>query len=86
MADVAFREDRGLAWYDSSDVARRGFCRHCGSGLFWHRKGAPRMAITAGSLDQPTGLKVVKHIFVDDKADYLEITDGLPQLTGSQAN
>ena len=44
------------------------------------------MAITAGSLDQPTGLKVVKHIFVDDKADYLEITDGLPQLTGSQAN
>ena len=85
VADVAFKEDRGLAWYDSSGVARRGFCRHCGSGLFWHRKGAPRMAITAGSLDQPTGLKVVKHIFVDDKADYLEITDGLPQLTGSQS-
>ena len=41
---------------------RRGFCRHCGSGLFWHRTGALRMAVAAGSLDQPTGLKVVQHM------------------------
>jgi hypothetical protein len=85
LAEMTINEAGGLAWYDSSAKARRGFCRHCGSALFWHRAGALRMAIAAGSLDQPTGLKVVQHIYVDDKADYEEIADGLPQLTGSQS-
>jgi len=31
-------------------------------------------------LDLPTGLGVSKHIFVKDKGDYYEITDGLPQI------
>ena len=39
-------------------------------------------AIAAGSLDQPTGLKLTSHIFVDDKSDYYEIDDGLPQFAG----
>jgi hypothetical protein len=28
----------------------------------------------------PTGLEVAKHIFVNDKGDYYEITDGAPQI------
>ena len=84
VAEVVIADDSALAWYQSSAKARRGFCRHCGSALFWHRVGAPRMAVAAGSLDQPTGLKIVQHIYVEDKADYETITDGLPQLTGSQ--
>jgi hypothetical protein len=85
VAEVAIQDGGGLAWYESSASARRAFCRHCGSALFWHRAGAARMAIAAGSLDQPTGLKIARHIYVDDKADYYEIADGLPQLSGSQS-
>jgi hypothetical protein len=33
----------------------------------------------AGTLDPPTELKLQQHIFVADKSDYYEITDGAPQ-------
>ena len=49
-----------LEWYESSDTARRGFCRRCGSSLFWQQKGRDNISIFAGTLDQPTGLRTVK--------------------------
>ncbi len=76
-------EERGLAWYASSDKARRGFCRECGSSLFWKPVAKSYVAVSAGSFDQPSGLKLTSHIFVDDKPDFYEITDGLPQSGGS---
>ena len=76
-------EQRGLAWYQSSDTARRGFCRECGASLFWDPMPKDYIAVSAGSLDQPTGLKLTKHIFVEDKPDFYEITDGLPQYKAS---
>lgn len=69
-----------LKWYQSSEHARRGFCRICGSSLFWEPIGSGRVSIAAGSLNKPTGLRTVRHIFVADKADFYEITDGLEQL------
>jgi len=75
-----------LAWYRSSARARRGFCRQCGSSLFWEPIDTGRVSIAAGSLDSPTGLRTVRHIFVHDKGDYYEIADGLEQLSGSMVN
>ena len=69
-----------LKWYQSSERARRGFCRVCGSSLFWEPIGTGRVSIAAGSLNKPTGLRTIRHIFVADKADFYEITDGLEQL------
>ena len=80
-ADFILAKDRGLRWYRSSDFAKRGFCGECGSVLFWD-DGGDEISINAGGLDQPTGLAVTKHIFVDDKADYYDIKDGLPQFAG----
>ncbi len=76
---LTFLEQRGLAWYASSETARRGFCRDCGSSLFWDPGDRDYVAIAAGSLDQPSGLKLVAHVFTASKADYYEITDGLEQ-------
>ena len=71
-----------LQWYASSPSARRGFCRHCGSNLFWDPIGEPRMSVLAGSLDPPTGLHEMGHIFVAEAGDYYRIADGLPQSDG----
>ncbi|MEO0342776.1 MAG: GFA family protein [Pseudomonadota bacterium] len=70
----------GLKWYRSSENAERGFCKKCGSSLFWRRNGEGTTSVCSGTLDDPTGLKTSKHIFVADKGDYYEIADGLPQL------
>ena len=78
-------EARGLAWYRSSTAARRGFCRECGASLFWDADKQGYVAVAAGSIDRPTGLKTVRHIFVEDKPDFYEISDGLEQISGGQA-
>ena len=80
-ADLTLIEDLGLTWYRSSPKARRGFCGECGSALFWDA-GGDDISINVGSLDQPTGLRIKDHIFVDDKGDYYDIDDGLPQFAG----
>jgi hypothetical protein len=75
-----------LRWYQSSGLAKRGFCDICGSNLFWKPTGDSRMCIWAGSLNSPTGLKAVAHIFVDEKGDYYNLNDELPQYKdGTQA-
>ncbi len=71
-----------LAWYSATPKAERGFCRRCGVHLFWERVGSDRISILMGCLDDPTGLKLESHIFVGEKGDYYQITDGVPQLTG----
>ncbi len=75
--------EAGVGWFRSSDLVRRGFCRNCGSALFWQADKHPdhghRIAIAAGAIDAPTGLALKEHIFVADKGDYYTITDGLPQ-------
>jgi hypothetical protein len=79
-SDLTFATDETLAWYQSSPGARRGFCSRCGSSLFWERNDADRIDILAGTLDQPTGLNMTDHIYVADKGDYYDISDGLPMF------
>ena len=70
-----------VSWFRSSDTARRGFCPRCGSNLFWDGPGE-NLSILAGALENPTGLKLIGHIYCADKGDYYEITDDLPQSPG----
>ncbi len=72
-----------LQWFrsvtDETPDVHRGFCRKCGASLFWDPKGKPRISIAAGALDEPTGLATTGHVWVSQKGDYYEITDGLIQ-------
>jgi len=76
-------EDTGLRWYGSSSGVRRGFCGTCGASVFWERVEGPDISIAAGTLDGPTGLATVGHIFVTDAGDYYAIADDLPRFAGS---
>lgn len=74
-----------LRWFESSPGIRRGFCGRCGSSLFWEDPGVPSVSIMAGTLDQPSGLSTLRHIYVADKGDYHQIADGLPQFQKSKS-
>ncbi|MEX2648409.1 MAG: GFA family protein [Alphaproteobacteria bacterium] len=77
--------DGGLAWYMSSTIAKRGFCRMCGSSLFWERLGADTISIAAGTLDGPTGLKTTRQIFAapEHRGDYYELDTHLETFPGT---
>jgi hypothetical protein len=79
-------EDAGLTWYESSDIAKRGFCSRCGGSLFWQPSQGNYVAIMAGTLDAPTGLASREHIWVDYASDYYTIDDGLPQFGKDHAD
>jgi len=82
-ADISIVRDNGLTWYATSGRARRGFCRKCGSSLFWEPIAQDATGIVAGGLDQPTGLKTMGHTFLGEKADFYDLTDDLPKFDGS---
>lgn len=79
---------RWLASPHSDSDARRGFCSDCGSSLFWDAPARETISIAAGSLDEPTGLRLVGHVYVSQTGDYDELPeDGLPRyerLAGSE--
>jgi len=78
-ADLTIEGGDNITWFASSDEGRRGFCRHCGSALFWKYQGSEHISIQAGTLDKPTRLTLGYHIFCADKGDFYEINDGLPR-------
>jgi hypothetical protein len=81
-SDVEVDGAANITWYRASPNAERGFCSTCGSHLFWGSSTRDYTGILAASFDEPSQLRMTKHIFVDDKGDYYEITDGLPQFAG----
>ena len=50
--------------------AKRGSCSVCGASLFWWADQGERVAIGAGSLDDPNGLSVAGHIWVEQGSDW----------------
>lgn len=76
---LAIEGEENLTWYASSEKIRRGFCKTCGSVLFWKPIHRPKTAVAMGAFEAPTGTSLSHHIFVADKGDYYEIKDGVPQ-------
>lgn len=84
--NITFVNEHGLKWYTSSDHARRGFCQKCGASLFWQPLDKDYTCIAAGTLDTPTGLVTVRHIFIADAGDYYHLNDDLEKFPGSMMN
>jgi len=72
---LSFISDETLDWYECLPDVFRGFCKTCGSSLFWENKNVKQneIAVMAGALDEPTGLKTIGNIFIEDASDYCNI-------------
>ncbi len=82
--NLSFINKEGLKWFhsttDETSNVYRGFCSNCGSSLFWHPEGWETISVAAGSLDDPTRLHTLGHIWLSQKSDYYTIEDELPQF------
>ena len=76
--DLVLQSDDTLRWYESSSHAERGFCCGCGGNLFWRPRSGRHVSVMAGTIDAPTHLEAVAHIYTRDASDYHSMTDGLP--------
>jgi hypothetical protein len=72
-----------VAVHASSSAVERGFCAACGTTLFSRRHSAGTVAMTAGSLDDPTAFRPTMHIWTASRQPWLRLDDGLPQCEGA---
>ncbi len=71
--DVAWRRSPRSAY-----KADRGNCAGCGSSLFWRAEDEPRVAIGAGTLDDPDGFQIAAHIWVEQGVAWDAPPEGVP--------
>jgi hypothetical protein len=78
---VKFEGTEHLATYGSSDWAERGFCRKCGSHLFYHLKPANLYLVCVGAFDDPSQFELATEIYVDHKPAGYAFSGNLTRLT-----
>lgn len=64
---------------DSPPPYRTAFCRRCGSPVPNPPPGSRWFELPAGLLDDDPGVRPDKHIFIELKAPWFEVSDALPR-------
>lgn len=81
---VVFTGNESLARYDSSEWAQRGFCKSCGSNLFYYLKPADRYLMTVGAFDDAERFRMVGEIFVDHQPPGYQFAGNLGRETEAE--
>lgn len=84
-SDVQFEGADNIAIFNSSEWAERGFCRKCGSHLFYRLKGKGLHAVPVGLLDHRERLVFDQQIFVEEKPGFYSFANETKNLTGAEA-
>jgi hypothetical protein len=72
-----------LTRHQSSDHAVRSFCRRCGSALFFEsRQREDQVDIALANMAAAIDRTPQFHIFFDDRAEWIDVSDSLPRLGG----
>ena len=75
-ADITW--DTEPDWYASSEVAKRPFCRECGTPLGFAFNTSDRMDLTVGSFDDPSAFVPTANFGIESKHAAWEDTSHLP--------
>lgn len=81
---VVFERREHIGVYKSSEWGERAFCKACGTSLYWRLSGADQYALSAGTLDDQTGLQFVAEIFIDEKPAYYAFANETQKMTGAE--
>jgi hypothetical protein len=72
------------AYFNSSSLARRGFCRDCGTPLSFDYNRSDWIYVTVGSLDEPQRVAPEKHYGIESQIPWLHIEDNLSREQTNQ--
>ncbi len=81
-ADVTFLGEPPKI-FQSSPIARRAFCAHCGTSIYTEIKGAdgtPYYSIRLATLDNPEDYPPTCHFGTENQLAWLNIEDDLPRI------
>lgn len=82
--NLEIRGEENLATYKSSDWAQRGFCRKCGTHLFYQMPEKNFTNFFLGSLDQRDEMDFRCQIFTDHKPANYKFSNNTEMMTEEQ--
>ncbi len=83
-SDVELEGAAHISTFSSSEWAERGFCRECGTHLFYRLKKEGHYAIPVGLLDSGDEWKFAEQIFIDEKPSFYSFAEETKDLTGEE--
>jgi len=81
---VTFKGEDSIGRYDSSPWAERGFCRQCGSNLFYKLKEADGYVLCMGAFEDQAPFELVGEIYIDEKPAGYDFAGDHPRQTGEE--
>ncbi|MEM7054511.1 MAG: GFA family protein [Pseudomonadota bacterium] len=82
--NVRIEGEQHVTVYSSSEWADRGFCKYCGTHLFYRLKDGSFYDIPAGLLDDMDGFKLQTQIFIDRKPDFYNFVEATENMTEAE--
>lgn len=82
--DVTFEGKEHISTFNSSEWAERGFCRKCGTHLFYRLKEGGLHAVPIGLFDNTAEWQLTDQIFIDQKPAFYAFSQKTKNLTGEE--
>jgi hypothetical protein len=84
VGNVQFDGEENINVFDSSDWGQRGFCRRCGSKLFYRLKATGAHYLAVGTFDDADAFRLAGEIYVDHQPAGYRFAGDLHRMTEEQ--
>jgi hypothetical protein len=74
-----------ISVFASSHWAERGFCKHCGTHLFYRLKGGQHYSLPLGLIEGELSWTFNEQIFIDEKPAWYDFANETCNLTAAEA-
>jgi len=83
-SEVTFSKPELVQSYQSSEWAERGFCKSCGTHLFYRLKQADQYIMPVDLFEALSGLEFDHQIFIDEKPEFYSFANKTHTMTGEE--
>lgn len=82
--EVALSGEENVSIFNSSKWAERGFCRQCGTHLFYRVKRTGQYVLPVGLFGDDDSFVFDQQLFIDEKPPYYRFANETEDLTGAE--
>ena len=82
--DISFEGEDSISVYNSSEWAERGFCKNCGSHLFYRLKASQEHMVAAGLFDDQEHFVFESQVFIDKKPSFYSFSNKTKDMTEAE--
>ncbi|PHQ72191.1 MAG: aldehyde-activating protein [Sneathiella sp.] len=82
--DVALMGEENIGVFNSSDWAERGFCKKCGTHLFYRLKETGQYIVPMGLFENGDDFVLDHQIFIDEKPAFYSFANETTDMTGAE--